>query len=181
MLLVKFWNPGFHSGRTKTKKETDRMNQRRSEQPARTDLEQEGAAHPARRCESRTFVFTFSPGSLEANQTSLCQRTTLAHSWLLTSLRSPPLNRIIFCFWKEGEKKQKRQRRRLIGPFIRGECGLLRSLPVLLAARRRAFCGMAAGKRTGSGQVVGGVGGVASDVGHGARTGLGFIPSAGPY
>lgn len=86
LLLVNFWNPSFHFRRTK-RKETERMNKRRSEQPARRDLEQEGAAHPARRCESRTFVFTFSPGSLEANQTSLCQRTTLARSWLLSAAR----------------------------------------------------------------------------------------------
>lgn len=131
------------------KKRKSEQEEKKTARQERFGADRQGAAG-ARRCESRTFVFTFSQGSLEPNQTSLCQRTTLAHSWLLTSLRqgcsaTALRNNILLS---ERKEKKKRQGTRLIGPFIRGEGGLRSASLFPAAARRRVFCGMATGKRT---------------------------------
>lgn len=181
------------------KKRKERANKKKRKRHARKDLEQTGrgwgmgggVAREARRCESRTFVFTFSQGSLEPNQTRLCQRTTLAHSWLLTSLRqgrsaAALRNNILLS---ERKKKKKRRGTRLIAPFIRGEGGL-RSAS-LFPRRCQTPRFLRDGNREKDLKWPGGRGGISGAAGtltpgpqmwgRGARIGPRPLPSAGPY
>lgn len=180
---------------TKKRKESEQEEKKTARQERfgadRQGVGDGGVAREARRCESRTFVFTFSQGSLEPNQTSLCQRTTLAHSWLLTSLRqgrsaAALRNNILLS---ERKKKKKRRGTRLIAPFIRGEGGL-RSAS-LFPRRCQTPRFLRDGNREKDLKWPGGRGGISGAAGtltpgpqmwgRGARIGPRPLPSAGPY
>lgn len=150
LLLVKFWNPSFHF---KQKKKGGRMNKKkRREQHARKDLEQTGRSRrePLMRLDvaKAAHLFSLSRRDPWNRIRRVCVKGQHWHTAgssppCVRGAPPPPLSRIIFCF-----RREKKKRRRLIGPFIRGEGSLLHSLPAPTAARRCAFCGMAAGKRT---------------------------------
>lgn len=185
LLLVKFGIPSFHF-QTKKRKRGSEQDEKKAARQERFGAGGQARGGGLTRLDVATAAHLFSLSRRDP-WNRIRRACVKGQHWHTAGCSPPcvrgappPLSGIIFCFRKAKKKKKKRKkrlRRRLIGPFIRGEgCQTPR---FLRDGNREKDLKWPGGRGGGGGG--GDVDPGASDVGRGARIGPRSLPSTGPY